>query len=51
MKIQIIEGPLSKEARSSAYKYLKELYRKEKRKINDCNLRSSIDRGAGEKRL
>ncbi|WLR60640.1 hypothetical protein [Guptibacillus hwajinpoensis] len=51
MDVRIIEGELSKKARSSAYHYLKDLYRKEKINDNDWNLHSCIDRGTSKKRL
>ncbi|MCE7790896.1 MULTISPECIES: hypothetical protein [Bacillaceae] len=52
MNIRIIEGDLSKKARSNVYHYLKELYRKEQPEHHDNrNLRSSIDGGTGEKRV
>ncbi|WP_249413977.1 hypothetical protein [Alteribacter keqinensis] len=51
MNIRIIEGDLSKKARSDVYHYLRDLYRREQPEHHDRNLRPSIDRGAGKERL
>ncbi|WP_301551127.1 hypothetical protein [Guptibacillus hwajinpoensis] len=51
MKIQLIEGAQSKEARSKAYQHLKKLYGKENLLNNDWDLRSRLNRGTSEKRI
>ena len=52
MQIRIIEGEFSKKARSNAYKYLADIYRREKLNEDDRRrLRSRIDRRTSEKRI